>query len=221
MELKQFRKKYNLELIPAAHAGIVLGTLVWDAKLGKPKFEHKGMPEHILNAFDDADIITRDRWRKMHDRASGHPFIEAAFAERNIELGVKGGADVDHPAVGELSGKFDIKKIKNFSFGDIKMKSMSAEYKMDLDDLVEKLKDDKWDDYDGKIRRVFMITELYYGSVSISVDSSAKAELDATIKNSGLKLAPNLDVSRKGEYTFDNENVPFAMKLERVKQFNG
>ena len=45
--------------------------------------------------------------------------------------------------------------------------------------------------------------------------------IDAAIKNTGLKLAPRLDVSRSGDYTFVNNNVPFAMKLERIKQFNG
>lgn len=221
MEIKKFRKKYKLELIPASHEGIVLGTCVWDAAIGKPKFSHKGMPEHILNAFVDADILTREEWRAKHDEAKNHPLKEASFAERTIEWDAKGGADVEHPTIGKLGGNFDLKKVSKFSFGDLKVRAMSSEYKMDLDDMVEKLKDKKWKDYDGKIKRVFMITELYYGSVSVSIDTAVKAEFDAAVKNTGLKLAPKVDVSRSGDYTFDNDNVPFAMKLERVKQFNG
>ena len=98
---------------------------------------------------------------------------------------------------------------------------MSSEVKMDLDDLAEKLKDKKWKDYDGKIKHAFMIIELYSGSASVSIDTAVKAEFDAAVKNTGLKLSPNVDVSRSGDYTFDNGNVPFAMKLERIKQFNG
>lgn len=221
MEIKKFRKKYKLELIPASHEEIVLGTCVWDSHLSKPKFARKGMPEHILNAFADADLLTREEWRAWMDKAKNHPLKEAAFAERTIEWDAKGGAEIEHPALGKLGGEFDLRKVTSFSFGDIKARVMSAEFKMDLDDKVEELKSKKWEDYEGKIRRVFMITELYYGSVSISVDSTTKAELDAAIKKTDLKLAPNREVARSGTYTFENDNVPFAMKLERVKQFNG
>jgi len=47
MELKKFRNRYDLELIPASHEGIILGTLVWDPVIGKPVFNHPGMPDHI------------------------------------------------------------------------------------------------------------------------------------------------------------------------------
>lgn len=179
------------------------------------------MPEHILTAISDADVITREKWQTDYDKAKSHDLKEATFAERTIEWDAKGGADLDHPALGKLKGSFDLKKASQFSFEDIQVRPMSAEYKMDLDDMVEKLKDKKWEDYDGKIRRVFMVTELYYGSVSVSVDTALKAELDAAVKNTGFKLAPNADVSRTGKYTFESENVPFAMRIERVKQFNG
>ncbi len=109
--IKKFRKKYKLELIPASHEGIILGTCVWVAAIGKPKFSHKGMPEHILNAFVDADVMTREEWLTKHAEAKNHALKEAHFAERTIEWDVKGGADAVHSTIGKLGGKFDLKKV--------------------------------------------------------------------------------------------------------------
>ena len=78
MELKKFRNKYNLELIPASHENILLGTLVWDPLIGKPKFDHPGMPEHIFNAFLDADIVSRQNWTK------GIKDLEQKFELKNV-----------------------------------------------------------------------------------------------------------------------------------------
>ena len=61
MELKQFRNKYHLELIPASHENIILGTLVWDPLIGKPRFNYPGMSEHIFNTFLDAGIISKEK----------------------------------------------------------------------------------------------------------------------------------------------------------------
>ena len=43
----------------------MLGTLVWDPLIGKPKFDHPGMPEHIFNAFLDAEIISDENWKQL------------------------------------------------------------------------------------------------------------------------------------------------------------
>ena len=64
MEIKRFRNKYNLELIPASHENIILGNLVWDPIIGKPKFDHTGMSEHVYKAFLAASIISRENWTK-------------------------------------------------------------------------------------------------------------------------------------------------------------
>ena len=66
MEIRKFRKIYDLELIPASTESIINGILVWDPIIGKPKLDHPGMPNHILNAFVDAEFITMAEYGRMY-----------------------------------------------------------------------------------------------------------------------------------------------------------
>ncbi len=93
--------------------------------------------------------------------------------------------------------------------------------RIQLDDLIEEMKEKKWKDYDSKIRRVFMITELYYGSIKIQLDKNLENEVDAEIARLDLGVKNKTKVRKNIEYTFDSSNVPFAMRIERVKTFNG
>jgi len=65
MYFKQFTKLYNLHVLPAAHAGILLGNLVWKPFWGAPKLSHPGMPNHIGNALYDIQQINRAQWHNL------------------------------------------------------------------------------------------------------------------------------------------------------------
>jgi len=43
----------------------------------------------------------------------------------------------------------------------------------------------------------------------------------AALKETDLELKSTLDYEKTSLYTFSNEQIPFAMRLERVKIFNG
>ena len=224
MELKKFRNKYDLELIPASHEDIILGTLVWDPLIGKPDFDpkgNKGMSNHIFNAFLDAGLITEDEWAKYLEDARNEEEIDAHLAERIIDVDVNLATTLEHPKLGELNSSFNLDNVKKFSFGELKARSMSNLLRVRIDDYLEELKKNNWEKYDGKIRRVFMITELYYGSIKLVIQNNFKNDFSAAIKNTDLEMKNELDFGKSTEYTFDHQNVPFAMKLERVKSFNG
>ena len=51
--------------MPAAHAGILLGNLVWKPFWGAPKLSHPGMPNHIGNALYDIQQINRAQWHNL------------------------------------------------------------------------------------------------------------------------------------------------------------
>ena len=220
MEIRKFRRKYDLELIPNSHAGIILGTLVWDPIIGKPVFDHKGMPNHIYNAFRDARFINDQELQQALEDTKNTALEEAHFADRFIEIDIDFATTLEEPRIGKIDASFGVDSVKKFTFGDLKVRNMTNLERVRIDDFLEELKRNKWKDYDGKIRRVFMITELYYGSVKVVINKETKANFEASLKNTDLTVKPGLAFGKSVEYTFDHENVPFAMRIERVKHFN-
>lgn len=221
MELKKFRNKYDLELIPASTENIILGTLVWDPLIGKPDFEHRGMPNHIFNAILDAELIDQHEWKQHLEDARSEKPIKANLAESMIDVDLTVAASLEQPLMGTIDNKFGLKNISKFSFGNLEAKTMSNLMRVRIDDYLEELKKKKWEKYDGSIRRVFIITELYYGSINLIVKQELKEKFTAAIKNSGLDISTETELGRSIEYTFDHRDVPFAMRLERVRDFNG
>lgn len=221
MEIKKFRNKYGLELIPASHEDIILGSLVWDPLIGKPKFVHPGMPEHIYNAFLDAKIISRNNWMKKINELNKEKIKSAHLADQVIHMEANVVSTLENPVIQELEHRFELKKISKFHFGNLQVKAMSNLSRIQIDNHLELLKKDRWKAYDGNIRRVFMITELYYGSIQLIVNRQFKTELDASVKQSDLQITEAVEFDGSVEYTFDHKMVPFAMRLEKVREFNG
>ena len=221
MELRKFRNKYDLELIPASHENIILGTLVWDPIIGKPKLEHKGMPDNIFNSFLDAELILENKWEEYMQDLKLEKIVDAKMAESIVNFDAGIATSLENPTIGKIQNNFEIKKVTKFSFGDLEVRTMSNLMRIRIDSFLEILKINKWDSYDGKIRRIFMITELYYGSIKLITNTEWKNELDVSISNSGVDLKNSIDFGKDIEYTFDHKNVPFAMRIEKVKDFNG
>ena len=220
MEIKRFRNKYNLELIPASHENIILGNLVWDPLIGKPKFDHPGMSEHVYNTFLDAGIISRENWTKGIKDLDKEKIKNAHLADMVIHMESNVITTLENPIIQDLEARFELNKINNFHFGNLQIKTMSNLNRIRIDNYLEILKNDNWKTYDGKIRRVYMITELYYGSIQIIMDKALKSVLEGTIETSSLQLQQTVEFDRSIEYTFDHKSVPFAMRLEKMKAFN-
>ncbi len=221
MEIKRFRNKYNLELIPTSHENIILGNLVWDPIIGKPKFDHPGMSEHIYNTFLDAGIISRENWLKGIKDLNKEKIKQAHLADRVINMEANVVSTLENPVINELEQRFELKKISNFHFGHLQVKTISNLNRIRIDNYLELLKKDNWNTYDGKIRRVYMITELYYGSVQLIMSKEFKNEMEASLEQTQIKIIETVEFDKSIEYTFDHNKVPFAMRLEKVRAFNG
>lgn len=212
MDIRKFREKYGLSLIPASHVGIILGTLVWDPLLSPPSFNFKGMPKHILNAFLDAGLLTESDWSKFRINLKKAPQLTANFADQNIGVEANSLQEFNNPVINTILSKIEVLSIRKFRFGNLQARVMPDIIRVEIDSLLEKLKRNNWSAYDGKIRRVFMITELYYGDIQILISKGVQ------VKN---MLKTNIDSNLNQEYSFSHQEVPFAMKLERVRYFNG
>jgi len=66
-----------------------------------------------------------------------------------------------------------------------------------------------------------MITELYYGTIKMVVEKQFSAELDVQLENIELTALSRSEGSHAVAYEFSHENVPFAMRIERIRTFNG
>jgi len=221
MEIRKFRKDYGLELIPASHEGLFAGNLVWDPIIGSPEFSKKGMPNSIFTAFLDANLITEKEWTALVQESSQMPFMEAQLASRNVNVNVEFVGELQHPKVGKITSEFISKKLSKFTFGNLMVKEMDDLIRVRIDHYLEKMKATRWKEYDGKIRRVYMITELYYGTIKLVVEKPFSTELDVLLQNTTLEALKRSEGFHAVEYEFSHDNVPFAMRIERIRTFNG
>ena len=221
MEIRKFRSKYNLELIPASHERISLGDLVWDPILGPPDFSKKGMPNTIYNAFLDAGLITQIDWDQFKAEYQNSPLIDAQLANRTVDINIESISELQHPTIRQISGGFTSDLFRKFTFSKLLMREMSDLSRIKIDGFLEMMKATRWREYDGSIRRVFMITELYYGTMRMVVEKQNSAELEAVLDKIELEALHRTEGSHAVEYEFSHHNVPFAMRIERIRSFNG
>jgi hypothetical protein len=66
-----------------------------------------------------------------------------------------------------------------------------------------------------------MITELYYGSIQLILNKEFKTEIEGSLDQAKLNVLETVEFDKSIEYTFDHNKVPFAMRLEKVRQFQG
>ena len=221
MEIRKFRSEYKLELIPASHAGIFLGDLVWDPILGPPDFSRKGMPNTIYTAFLDAGLMGDADWKKFRKENQDTPLVDAHFASRHVDVNTEFISELQHPKIGKISEEFKTEKLSKFTFRNLQMREMDDLMRIKIDRFLEQMKASHWSDYDGSIRRVYLITELYYGTLRMLIEKQFSTELEASMQKADLQASGKSERSHAVEYEFSHDNVPFAMRIERVRNFNG
>ena len=179
------------------------------------------MPNFIYNAFKDANLIDIKQLKASIRGCKKESIVDAHLAESNIDIDLNVASTLNNPTIGKIEGSIESSKISKFSFGDLQVRTMSNLTRIEIDSYLEILKKNKWDSYDGKIRRVYMITELYYGSIKLIIDSEFKSNIEADIPKMEIDLKNTVEIGKSIEYTFDHKNVPFAMRIEKVRWFNG
>ena len=164
----------------------------------------------------------KNEWAALVEESRQAPFLEAQLASRTVDVNVEFVNELQHPKVGKITGEFISEKLSKFTFGNIMVREM--------DDLI-RIQDRPLPGTDeshtggmnmtDSIRRVFMITELYYGTIKMVVEKQFSAELDAQLTNLATGSTYRNEGSHAVEYEFSHDNVPFAMRIERIRTFNG
>ncbi len=220
MNLRTFYTNYGLELIPVAMENLTLTKCVWDSGwFGKTSFIHKNMPNYILNAFVQKNLMTGTESESLLNSFRNLPKLEAHFSQTNIELDIEDAIEIDLKGQLDMKSTFNLKKVKSFTISNSKGISIPNSVRLSIDQMLDQIKDDYWNDYKTGLRRAYMITELYYGTLTIIIDSELETDFETSLPDDS-KIGNKLTIGRTIAYSFESLNVPFAMRLERIKHFN-
>ena len=216
MYLKSFTKLYSLHLLPVEHTGILLGNLVWKPFLGTPKLSHRGMPNHISNALHDVELLNKAQWHNLIKEMDVNICQNANLAKIKIQ-------NAFEVASGLLESiGLDQSHLNETEISRVCTKIMDNKMRVILDHYLEQLKTKKLTRMLFRNpRKVYIITELYYGRITVKVEKEYEMAFKLKIKNTKWPVHTKINADTSNEYTFEHNEVPFAYKMEGINGFNG
>jgi hypothetical protein len=220
MYIYQFKRHYNLDLIYASHADISLADLVWKRKHKSPLLSRKGMPHNVYNSFLMEGLINQKEWSEAINAFENNEFQEAQFGSLQVETNRTFGFSFAHPAISLLHSDATLAPKVRFSFGKLQVQPMSNFWRIEIERLLKKGGSTFEKKALKRLRKVHLITELYYGNIRCKIDRNLTQKLERM-----LVLHPNeaplltyQDRNFK-VYEFAHQEVPFAMRVEALKGF--
>ena len=220
MYLYPFQRHFRLDLIPASHADISLCDLVWKRKNKSPLLGRKGMPNNLYNLFLAEDFITDTQWREAITSFESEKLISAQLGNLEVKANRRFGSSFQHPVVQYFHSESHFSNNLQFYFTDIRVRVLSNSWRIKIQTHLEKFNKKLEKKIFKRYRSIFLITELYYGNIRIQIDRSqihrANSFLLSTSTNQPTLKYEN---DRDYVYEFSNMEVPFAMRLESVKEF--
>jgi hypothetical protein len=221
MNLRTFYRQCELELIPAGLETLTLGKCVWDGGwFDQPSFVHEEMPNYIYNIFVEKNLITDYECETQLERLHSLKNVEAAFAKESIEFEVEDALEIKIAKQINMNANFDLKSVKSFSISGAVGKAIPNRDRINIDRLLDQVKDKHWEEYKSKLRRVYIVTELFYGKVEITIDNDLEINFETALPFDQLQTVNKYKLGKNVSYIFESSKVPFAMRLERIKQFN-
>jgi hypothetical protein len=219
MNLRVFSRNYDLDLIPGALSTLTMGKCVWDGGwFDKPSFDHGGMPNYVFNLFQQKGLITAEENESLLNSLRNLPLVEAAFAQESIDLEIEDALSVNVGEQLKIDVGFDLKRTLKISITNSKGRELPNSLRIQIDTMLDVIKEKYWDEYKNNLRKAYMITQLYYGTINITIDATMEATFEAALPNTNINAKHKLGNSIV--YSFDNQNVPFAMRIVRIKHFN-
>jgi len=220
MYIHQFKRHYDLDLIPAAHADISLGDLVWRRKKRAPLLSRKGLPNNIYNVFLVEGIVNERQWREAMSFFESDELIPAELGDLQIETDRRFTLSFHHPVVQLFQSDTTLKSEIQFAFYRIHAHVLSNKWRILLQKNLDQLSLKAEKEIFKRYRPVHLITELYYGNIQLKIAHSLAHKIKPLLKASPSE-APLTHV-KQGKfdlYEFKHQHVPFAMRLEALKNF--
>jgi hypothetical protein len=217
MFLRAFTKQYDLHLLPAAHSGIRLGNLVWKPFWGLPKLSHPGLPNHISNAFYNVGLLNKAQWSD-HLKSFDVKMCRRAKLAR---IKIQGATVVGATLLEGMGLGFEQGHLIEAEISKVCAKVMKNALRIGIGKHLERLEPRLQRALFRNPRKAYMITELYYGTLTIKVEKNHETAFEEKVMNTDWPIRATLNSDKNHEYTFDHNEVPFAYKMERIHRFNG
>jgi len=115
---------------------------------------------------------------------------------------------------------FDFGNKTNFSFTNIKKRQITDDLAETISDYLDDLIDNNLNNCNFSVRRTFIITELYYGDLVIKIDKDLDAKFKVSLTELGIDIGPSIETNTSLTYVFASQNIPFAAKLTKLKNYN-
>ena len=219
MHLPKFRKIYGLELLPASHTEISLGDLVWRPKHGRAKLVRRGMPSHIYNVLLQLNKITEAEWRKGMQVFESEETQPAKLATSRISVGRSFVSSFSHEVLELFKQDLSVESEVDFSFGRLQVQVLSNVWRLKIAKLLAEITETEWEKLFKRSRPVHVITELYYGNITIFANRKHSLELEASLKRYNEKPLYKYTEDNAQVYEFSHNQVPFAMRIEALEGF--
>ena len=217
MFLRTFTKHYDLHLLPAAHSGIRLGNLVWKPFWGHPKLHHPGLPNHISNALFNVGLLDKAQWSD-HLKSFDVKMCKRAKLAR---IKIQGATEVGATLLEGMGFGFEQGHLIKTEISKVCAKVMGDASRLRIDKYLERLDPKLLRALFRNPRKAYMITELYFGTLTIRVEKDHEIAFEEKVMNTDWPIRATLNSDKNHEYTFDHNEVPFAYKMERIHRFNG
>ncbi len=217
MHLRSFTRQYQLHLLPASHSQILLGNLVWKPFWGVPKMSHSGMPNHISNALLDAEIIDTAEWHRLLNALKPKECPNAQLAWIKIEKANSISLSVlDRIGLGHEKEYLLESKVNNLC-----VKVLRNKLRTELDHYLEQLSHSKLRKVFRNPKKVYLITELYYGNITLTLEKKHQSQFEQQLNSIHWPVETHVDSQGTHQYEFHHNEVPFAYKMERLWRYNG
>jgi hypothetical protein len=215
---REFEKKYNVELLPYSTASVILADILdWKGVLSqKLDYLNYNLVDK-LNIDKPTRVELRNQLKNVSLDVASFPDVEE---KKDFGIGV----NIEIPGLKtDFDGKIGTDSIKSFKFGNIKAKTFTGELRIEIDNLLDQLKEEDFSAYKKNLRGNYLIEKLFYVTrLEITIKAGTKIDFDVS---SGLPNGATVDV--KGDASsgkdikivYNLPDCPFAAELVKLKHF--
>ena len=221
MHFLQFKKQYQISLLPKAFSNITLGDLMFvHSPYQRPVSVIENIPSHIYNLFIYQAVISRRKWRKRINE-----FQEAALTKTDL---LSQRIIASPSLIKSIKNDFLELILLNFqedttvvevAFSRLEQKEMSKQSKQHIRRLILRSPKEDGAVYKQRILTVNLANRLYYANLCFITNEENALEINRLLLH--YPTQPLYRFIEAGRYVFEfsfKEN-PFCMTLEPLIDF--
>ncbi len=107
-----------------------------------------------------------------------------------------------------------------FEIGNITTRVLRDALRLEIEQAVEKLKNDDPAEYRHELKRRYIVEQLFYGE-TVKVVIAKDTEIDAKVVFADVvgDVSASVDIHKNQVFTISGSKYPFAIDLKKIKDF--